>query len=90
MHSIATAMAWLDTHSIGWSLALLFVAMLALAGLASLIESAVYRLAHREEIREEREQAARVERLRRAQFNFSAATPSRSSARYRPSPSSAA
>ena len=64
MHSLAAALAWLDTHSIGWSLALLFVAMLAVVGLASLIDEAIYRLAHRDEIREDREQAARVERLR--------------------------
>ncbi len=64
MHSIAQALAWLDAHDVTWSLAVLFVAMFTLAGLASLIESAVYRLAHRREIREERELAARVERLR--------------------------
>ena len=64
MHSVAAAMAWLAAHDVTWSLALLFVAMLALAGLASLIEAAVWRLAHRREIREERELAERVERLR--------------------------
>ena len=54
MHSLAQAMAWLDAHDVTWSLAVLFVAILALAGLASLIDEAVYRLAHRREIREER------------------------------------
>ena len=58
------AMAWLDAHSIGWSLAVLFIGMLLISGAACLADRILWRWAHRHEIREEREMAARVERLR--------------------------
>lgn len=66
MHSLAQAMCWLDTHSVVWSLAVVFVGALAYAGAACLVERLTWRWAYRHEIHEEREMAARVERMRRA------------------------
>ena len=66
MHSLAQAMRWLDTHSIGWSLAVVFVGMFVISGAACLVERLTWRWAHRHEIHEEWELAARVERMRRA------------------------
>ncbi len=64
MHSIAQAMAWLDEQSVVWALAVLFVGMLLISGAACLADRLLWRWAHRHEIREELETAARVERLR--------------------------
>ncbi len=64
MHSITQAMTWLDAHDVVWSIVVLFVATLLIVVAAAILESAVYRLAHRDELREERERAARVQRLR--------------------------
>ncbi len=64
MHSLAQALAWLDAHDIVWSIVILFVGTLLVSALAWLLESAVWRLAHRDELREEREMTERVERLR--------------------------
>ena len=64
MHNIAQALAWLDAHDVAWSIVILFVAMFATVGAASTLERAVWWLTHRREICEERELAARVQRLR--------------------------
>ncbi len=64
MHSISAALAWLDAHDIVWSIVILFVGTLLVSALAWLLESAVWRLAHRDELREEREMAERAQRLR--------------------------
>lgn len=64
MHSLAQALHWFDTHEIGWSFLVLFVGMVLIVLAAAAASCITWRWTHRHEIREEREMAARVERLR--------------------------
>ena len=63
MTAVGEALRWLDTHEIGWSFLVLFVGMVLIVLAAAGASWITWRWTHRHEFREDREQAARVERL---------------------------